>query len=640
MKMGEMISALRHHLDNINVGIIHFSNEDQCVWANKSARAILGQDWDIDQLTLSDFLKYVFDHSLEWGGANSLLEEQHSEQGQAFHDIIIAMDGRAYIVKVHYKGGQGAIAELSDVTLVKDYTERLAKMHRHNTLLVEAINSSSKGIVVADMRDAHKKILFTNSAMKSLLPPHSNDDAQEGDPLSDFLATHFPNAAKDWERVLSNGGRMIGSTHYQNKAGQDVCIEINLSSYGSDGQGDYVIGFVSDVTQARSQEMRLRQTGKLEAIGQLAGGIAHDFNNVLSIIDGFARLADAALKRGDSNIGSALDKIRAAASRGSGLTKQLLLFGKHRVTDDQTIELGRQINDIKGLLAPLIGPTIMLQVDAADIPFYVRGTSDNISQIVMNLALNARDAMPDGGDLIIGLKSYPKDDIDGVLLSVSDTGSGIPDDIREKIFDPFFTTKPQGKGTGLGLSMVYALTEKMAGDISLHSEMGLGTSFNLWFPCCEGCSVDEDTDVPHGEISLAHKSVLVVDDEAELLEIMSMVLEGFGMKVLRAANGTQALQVQDECDDKIDFLLTDMVMPELGGVKLAQLMHEVRPETRILFMSGYPVRGDLSEIKLDEEAIFMTKPINPEKLKAVMQQILLNANSGEKLAMPRWTTSS
>jgi len=271
------------------------------------------------------------------------------------------------------------------------------------------------------------------------------------------------------------------------------------------------------------------------------------------------------------------------------------------------------------MLIPLLGVNIVLDLKLPNHPLYIKSTADIVSQIVMNLSINARDAMPNGGTITIEAKNNN----DGcAVLKISDTGTGIPPEVLQKIFDPFFTTKEQGKGTGLGLSMVYGLVQQMKGELNVDSEVGKGTTFTIWIPETEAPEEFRVITKNNGkDLGLEGKTVVLAEDEPDLLEIMGSTLEGFGMKVLKAANGNEALEIQDNFEGDIDFLLTDMVMPQLGGLQLAELFHLVRPEARIVFMSGYPVRGEISEVNLPDDAIFMAKPIMQENLKRVMEQV-------------------
>jgi len=254
----------------------------------------------------------------------------------------------------------------------------------------------------------------------------------------------------------------------------------------------------------------------------------------------------------------------------------------------------------------------------------------------MNLVINSRDAMDEGGEILVRVSDIFKDGRTYVVLEVKDTGEGIPQHIISKIFDPFFTTKEQGKGTGLGLSMVYGIVQELKGTIQVSSEIGKGTIFRIEIPMAQDNSLIEFEDKKIvSSSSLQGKTILVAEDEVDLLTIMDMTLKGFGMNVITAKNGDEALFIQDDYDGTIDFLLTDMIMPELGGLKLAELVKEVRPETHILFMSGYPTRGDIANFNLPKDSIFMAKPVKPDILRDYLVQAL-NGKSSNPLHAKTW----
>jgi two-component system cell cycle sensor histidine kinase/response regulator CckA len=382
------------------------------------------------------------------------------------------------------------------------------------------------------------------------------------------------------------------------------------------------------------QESQMLQSKKLEAIGQLAGGVAHDFNNILSIIEGYSRLLESGIKKGE-DVSESLKKIRGAVQRGSGLTRQLLTFGKHRITADRVVNLCAVVKDMEALLLPLMGATVDLVVDIPREDICVETTPDEISQIIMNLAVNARDAMPEGGEVRVSLlslsqsekmmlgKDVEKIDGDAVCLRVSDTGTGMDSATMEKIFDPFFTTKEQGKGTGLGLSLVYGLVRQMKGWIDVASEVGKGTSFSVYLPRSQKSLEEENPGTLEQAAggTLAGKTILVAEDEPDLLAVMEATLHEMGMNVLTAKDGDAAIVLQDGHDGKIDFLLTDVVMPGMNGLHLAELMREVRPETEIVYMSGYPVRGEMASVDIPEDSLFLAKPVPPEKLRATLSSL-------------------
>lgn len=377
----------------------------------------------------------------------------------------------------------------------------------------------------------------------------------------------------------------------------------------------YCLVVIEDTTDHKIREGQYFQAQRLEALGQLAGGVAHDFNNILSIIDGYARIGKKAVADNVEAV-SYFERIMQSVQRGASLTNRLLTFGRHKVVKDGVIDLGQLVQDQESLLRPLLDASIALTITAEE-DVFVTAPPDNFCQILLNLCINSRDAMPDGGNLSI---DCAKTRNARAILRVTDTGEGIPAEIRAKIFDPFFTTKDQGKGTGLGLSMVYGLVKDMKGDIDVVSKKGEGASFTITLPLSEKRPpLHEITEDENGNIRLDGFTALIAEDEPALLDLVSGMVEEMGIKVLRATNGNEALMIQDNYDGDIDFLLTDVVMPELNGVKLAELFGHVRPESRVMFMSGYPANGQMARVSLPDSAFFMPKPVEFNKLCEVLK---------------------
>lgn len=387
----------------------------------------------------------------------------------------------------------------------------------------------------------------------------------------------------------------------------------------------YCLIVIEDTTESKIMEGQYFQAQRLEALGQLAGGVAHDFNNILSIIDGYARIAKKNMAEA-SDARKYMDHIAQAVQRGSALTSQLLTFGRHKISRDTVIDLGDLVRDQETLLRPLMDATINLCIKA-DENVCVEVSPDNICQILLNLCINARDAMPVGGDLTVEVSTNEHGE---ATLRVIDTGAGMTPEVRAKMFDPFFTTKDQGKGTGLGLSMVYGLVKDMKGDIDVVSKIGAGTSITIYLPISEKHphhrEIIEDGE---GNLHIQGFTALVAEDEPDLLGILSDTLENMGINVLRASNGNEALLVQDDYDGDIDLLITDVVMPEMNGVRLAELFESVRPESRVMFMSGYPANNLMTRVTLPDNAVMMPKPVEIKKLTALLG--MMAKNRGEDI---------
>jgi signal transduction histidine kinase len=344
---------------------------------------------------------------------------------------------------------------------------------------------------------------------------------------------------------------------------------------------------------AESQNL-LRHAQKLEAIGRLAGGIAHDFNNLLTAIIGYADLVLKALPEDDPRRTDVLE-IRSAGSRAADLTRQLLVFSRQQVLDAAVLDLNDVVQESVRLLQRVIGEDVAVGTNCASDLWPVKADRTQMIQILMNLAVNARDAMPHGGSLTIatrnvtidrpGLSQHPQAIGEYVVLSVCDTGEGIPEDVLPKIFEPFFTTKEPAKGTGLGLSMVYGIVQQTHGVIFVDSDVGTGTTFTIFLPRTE--EEEASRPVPSAPIESGHQTILLVEDEASLRDLASRVLRQGGYHVMAVASADEALRAAEERAGAIDLLLTDVVMPGMNGVALASELRRAHPDLSVLFMSGY-----------------------------------------------------
>ena len=376
-----------------------------------------------------------------------------------------------------------------------------------------------------------------------------------------------------------------------------------------------IAGATGDITEQKLLEQRLLQAQKMEAIGQLAGGIAHDFNNVLSIIGGYATI----LKRKASKIpdvAEAASRIQEGIDRAAGMTREMLAFGRRNPINARPIDLAGLIRGQERLLRPLLGAEIRLEVEAPDEPVAIRADKNQIAQAIMNLAINARDAMPKGGTMAIRLGRAADARAE---IVVADTGVGMDEATLGRIFEPFFTTKAPGKGTGLGLAMVYGIVTQSEGTIDVRSSLGKGATFVLRFPVSADPIVEDDAAYVGPVRSTVGETVLVAEDESALRALVEKTLEEAGYEVLAASDGVSALEIADAARDdgrRIDLLLTDLVMPQMGGVELARLFEELFPEARVLYMTGYPSRGDHAQGELPKDATVLYKPIDLDRLLA------------------------
>jgi signal transduction histidine kinase/CheY-like chemotaxis protein len=389
-----------------------------------------------------------------------------------------------------------------------------------------------------------------------------------------------------------------------------------------------------DTDERKRVEQQLRQAQKMEAVGRLAGGVAHDFNNLLTAITGYSDLMLRRLGEEDS-LRSNVEEIRKAASRATALTRQLLAFSRKQMQQLKILNLNSIVSELDKMLQRLIGEDIQLTTTLDPQLGQTKADPGQIEQVIMNLVVNARDAVSMGGKITIETANvylnneYVQSHLGAragryVMLAVSDTGAGMDDETKSHIFEPFFTTKEAGKGTGLGLATVYGIVKQSNGYISVESEVGQGTAFKVYLP-----RVDEAAEpltlsslAPEKPARRRTETVLLAEDEEVVRNLTRQVLEMNGYKVLEAANGGAALMLCEEHKGPIHLLITDVVMPEMSGRKLAERLSAVRPNMRVLYMSGYTDEAIIRHGVLDEGTEFIQKPFTPESLAHKINELL------------------
>jgi two-component system cell cycle sensor histidine kinase/response regulator CckA len=393
-----------------------------------------------------------------------------------------------------------------------------------------------------------------------------------------------------------------------------------------------IVGVVTDLTERRALESRLLQSQKMDALGRLAGGVAHDFNNLLTVISGnMELLGDSEVLTEDDRecITSALE----AAGRARDLTARLLAFGRRSIAQSSVFDANEVLRGVEPSLQRLAGPQIALRVDVDPQACQMRGDRGQLEQAIVNLAINARDAMPNGGTLTVSARLMSLDEAAArhlglklgpyVLIQVEDSGLGIDDAVRARIFEPFFTTKSVGRGSGLGLSMVYSFVQASHGHIAVRSAVGQGTTFDLLLPLTTDipAQTTQRAARPHDETT-AGGTILVAEDEPSVRRLASKVLIAAGYRVLEAENGVDALRVARAWDAPIDLLLSDVVMPEMGGGELWGAISQERPDLRVLFMSGYTDDDTVRIGILQERYQFLPKPFGQQGLLAAVRDAL------------------
>ena len=395
---------------------------------------------------------------------------------------------------------------------------------------------------------------------------------------------------------------------------------------------DSVVWVARDITEHRLLEEQLRQSQKLEAIGQLAGGIAHDFNNLLTAINGYSDLTIKRLESEDP-LRRNVEEIRKAGLRAASLTRQLLAFSRKQVLQPQVLEINSLITDASRMLRRLVGEHIEFITLVRPEAGRINADPGQIEQVIMNLVVNARDAMPHGGKLIIETDNQYLDDEYAthhvgvkpgqyVSLAVSDTGTGMDDETQARIFVPFFTTKELGKGTGLGLSTVYGIIKQSGGNIWVYSEVGKGTTFKVYLPRVVADPQAYKRSTEPERAAYGTETILLVEDDERVRNLVREVLENYGYRVLEAANGTAALTSSESYRETMHLLLTDVVMPGMSGRDVADRLVALRPELKVLFMSGYTDDAIVHHGVLDANTPFIEKPFTPEVLARKIREVL------------------
>ncbi len=551
----------------------------------------------------------------------------------------------------------GNEVQIQDTVLFEEYSQVLVRKLEDKIVQLEQVNGALREEIAGRKRAEGSLKLF-----RTLLD-HSNDKIEVidlatgrfldmnqkgcetlGYGLAEILRLDVTDvdllvAELGWAKVeeqVRSTGFFFAETQHRRKDGTVFPVEVNAKLVQLDR--DYLVAVVRDVTERkkseealRQSEDRFRQAQKMEAIGQLASGVAHDFNNMLTIISGYSELLLSRLAPNDPMCED-LNTISQAGYRAASLTRQLLAFSRKTVLEPKVLDLNEVVGETEKFLRRLIGEDVLFTAVLDPTISRVKVDPDHLGQVLVNLAVNARDAMPKGGKLTIETRTVELDhayagsraDVKAgqyVLLSMTDTGTGMSAEVKAHLFEPFFTTKSAGKGTGLGLAVVLGIVKQSGGHVEVYSELDIGTTFKLYFPAVEEQkSTPVAIDASNG--GYGTETVLLVEDEDGVRGLAMLVLHTYGYKVMAAGNGKEALRLVEKHQDGIDLLVADVVMPGMGGPDLAEALRPLFPRMKVLFCSGYTDDAVIRNGLVQETVAFLQKPYRPLALARKVRQVL------------------
>ena len=552
-------------------------------------------------------------------------------------DPIQSYDNKLVVGHGHFVWQQCMVRALFDEdeqiteyqAVVQDITRRKASeeaLRQGEERLQSILNSMPDGVVVLD--ESGLVTLFNPAAEKIF---QRQGAVMLDRPLDEVFAP------ADRSRYIEYLARLPGESEVRaielkalQPGGALVPVDVAVSPISHGTRKAIVV--VRDISSRKKLEEQYRQSQKMEAVGRLAGGIAHDFNNLMQAILGYSNLLEKRLPAGDGNR-ETVEQIQKSLSHATTLTRQLLAFSRKQVLAPKLLPLNAAVSDMTHLLQRVLGETIQLKLKLATPAPWIRADPGQIEQLILNLAINARDAMPNGGRLGIEtsnvmfreertFSSGHKAAGSYAVLKISDTGCGMSAEVQSHLFEPFFTTKENGKGTGLGLCNVYGAVKQCAGEITVTTEEGRGTTFEIYLPQCDGSAAEAAPSKTAPRQAQGTETVLLVEDEELVRMMLVEVLKAADYKVLDARHGADALELAQRHPGQIDLLVTDMAMPGFSGSELAKRLSVPRPNMRVLFISGYSEVDVGSLLKTGQPVQVLQKPFHPDAFLIKTRQIL------------------
>jgi two-component system cell cycle sensor histidine kinase/response regulator CckA len=623
------------YLDHAPAGFFSADAEGRVQYINSTLADWLGYDlaeFPSDTMTLADLVR---------GDGASLLMRGGRAGGELRTEVIdidlVRRNGTIVPVRLLHRAARLADGELGETrTLVLDRrsgADNEEALRASEVRFSRFFNDTPFAIATLD-RDG--RIVRTNAPFGRIFNWSGSTKSLELQPLADLLAESGRDRFKAAIVAANADKSKIEPIDSMLASGGEHAVRLYVSaSEESPGSPERLNVYALDMTDQHKLEAQFAQGQKMQAVGQLAGGVAHDFNNVLTAIIGFSDLLLIKHKPGDPSFAD-LMSLKNSANRAAGLTRQLLAFSRRQTLRPQVLELQTHLDDLTVLLKRLIGEQVTLSVDHGRQVWPIKADLVQLEQVVVNLVVNARDAMPTGGRITVRTRNMPEAEAatltytgmppaDYVLIEVADTGTGMPPEIMEKIFEPFFSTKELGKGTGLGLSTVYGIIKQTGGFIYPESTVGKGTTFRIFLPrhvVTEGeAPVRQAAAAPVRDLT-GHERILLVEDEDTVRAFSARALKTTGYEVFEADSGEQALEVLDEIEDRIDLMISDVVMPEMDGPALLQKVRARIPDLKVIFVSGYAEEAFEKNLPPDTQFAFLAKPFTLKQLVAAVKETM------------------
>ncbi|MEK6775405.1 MAG: PAS domain S-box protein [bacterium] len=624
-RIQESEAKYRDLFENANDLIQSVDGKGKYIYVNRKWLEVLGYTVEeVKQLNFSKIIhKDQIRHCMEIFG-----RLQRGETIERMETVFVTKHGE----EIHVEGNLNGQVKNGEFAATRGIFRDITQRKKAEDFIKNILESVDQGFVVID---PEYRIVTANKAYC----------IQMKQPVEEMVGRHCYEVSHRIDRPCYENGEACtaksvfetGESHsavhtHHDKDGRPVYVE--TASYpmkDKSGKIASVIETIKDITDKRKLEEQLLQSQKMESIGRFAGGVAHDFNNILSAILGYSDLALSDLPE-NHPLAEALGIIKDSAVKAAALTGQILAFSRKQVLDKKAVNLNVIVENMAKMFRRMIGEDIVLELKLKSPLRNITADPNSMEQVLMNLAVNARDAMPSGGRLIIETADVMLDRDDPqyseeikpgayVMLSVTDSGQGISPEIQEKIFEPFFTTKEQGKGTGLGLAMIYGIVKQHNGHISVYSKPGNGTTFKIYLPVSEEEVMEEDQDKPY-KIPRGTETIMIVDDDASVRRLVVDMLEPLGYRLFGASSGAEAMQILDTFAGEIDLLLTDVIMPGMNGKELAEAFRSMHPGAKVIFMSGYTAET------IDRHGVFppgvtlVQKPLTMKKLADKIREIL------------------